>query len=274
MKRLLSVKNLLLLVMIFTISLTGLSKKKIVPSSWVSVPLSIDGSHTEWTDIIFSSAKRLSIDYGFKNDTENLYVIFIFREPRYLSTIRGTGMTLWFNNEGKKKRNYGIKFTKKQVSAEEFIYYLEQRRGPLPEEEKNEIRARSNYFLHKTEVVGKESKSSRQVYDKEEITSAVFRTAKQKEGTVYEFAIPLKRVAEKAPGIGTEPGKIVKIGFEWGGITEEMKAARIKRLQESGAEPPKPGVTFDRFQKSGKTLPKQGPKKYSIWVDVQLAKNQ
>jgi len=121
MKRLLSMKNLLLFVMIFAISLTGFSKKKIVSSSWIGMPLSIDGSHTDWTDVTFTSAKRLSIDYSFKNDGENLYVIFVFRESRYLSTIRGTGMTIWFNNEGKKKRNYGIKFTKEQVSAEEFI---------------------------------------------------------------------------------------------------------------------------------------------------------
>jgi hypothetical protein len=275
MKRLLSVKNLLLFVMIFAISLTGFSKKKIVASSWIGMPLSIDGSHTDWTDVTFTSAKRLSIDYGFKNDGENLYVIFIFRESRYLSTIRSTGMTIWFNSEGKKKRNCGIKFTKEQVSAEEFISYLEQRKGPLPEEEKNEIRSRRNYFLHKITVVGKKSKSSRQVYDKGEIKPAVFRTAEQKDATVYEFAIPLKRVAEKAPGIGTEPGKIVKVGFEWGGITEEMKAARIKRLKGAGGTPGKLVSTSDKSRKSaGVTRSRQGPKKYTIWVDVQLAKNQ
>lgn len=276
MKKSAFVKTLLLFVMILSLFLTGFSKTKTVVSKWIIYQLKIDGNQIDWRDQAFTSEKRLSIDYAFKNDGENLFAIFIFRDPRYLSTIKGTGMTLWFNTEGKKKKDYGIKFTKKKVSAEAFIAYLEQMRGPLPEEEKNEIRSKRSYFLHKATVVGKKSKSSGQVFDKVEIKPAVFRTSRQKEITVYEFAIPLKRVIEKAPGIGTEPGKIIKVGFEWGGMTEEMKASKIRRLQgASGGSPERPEVTFDQFQKSvGKSLPSQGPKKYTLWMDVQLAKKK
>lgn len=276
MKKSAFVKTLLLSIMIFTLSLTGFSKARTILSKWVIYQLNIDGNQIDWRDQTLDSEKRLSIDYAFKNDGENLFAIFIFKDPRYLSTISGTGMTIWFNTEEKKKKDYGIKFTKKKVPAEAFIAYLEQSRGPLPEEEKNEIRSKRNYFLHKAEVVGKKSKSSGQVYDKGEIKPAVFRAVRQREITVYEFAIPLKRVAEKAPGIGTEPGKIIKVGFEWGGITDEMKAAKIKRAQDaSGDRPGQPGVTFDKFQKSiGQSMPGRGPKKYTLWMDIQLAKKQ
>jgi len=262
-----------------TFSLLSFSKKEIIDSKWVDFPLTIDGSNDEWTVDVLNFEKKVDVKYAFRNDAENLYVLFIFNDPQYLSSIDATGMTLWFNTEGKKKKNYGLTFIKKQVSADAFISILEQQKGALSEEEKNNIRANPRYFLHNIKAVGKENTSISQQADSEEANVALFRSMRKENTVMYEFAVPLKRMTEQAHGIGTEPGKIVKIGFEWGGLTEEMKNARAEGHEIPGTDAMRRGESADAWSKrsSGFSERSSGgrrPVQYSFWVDVQLAKNQ
>jgi len=279
MKRAVFAKTLLLCFLVTTLSIIGFSQKEIIASKWASTPLYIDGKSEDWSGESSHSEKRLSVDYSFKNDGENLYVLFVFKDPQYLSTIRDTGMTIWFNLEGKKKRTWGITFTKKSVSAEVYISILEQQQGPLSEEEKNSIRANPQYFLHNAKVADTKSKVTSEASDTREAQRVIFRTERQKEGIVYEFAIPLKRAAEESLGIGAEPGKVIKIAFEWGGITPAMKEARLRREADSEGRPMDPAVTSESWSKGssyGRGMPGElrGPKKYTIWMDVEIAQNK
>ena len=98
---------------------------------------------------------------------------------------------------------------------------------------------------------------------------------KQEEKVIYEFAVPLKKVTEQAYGIGTEPGKIVKIGFEWGGLTEEQKKARAERRQIPGTDAMRRGESSEAWSRRNQGFSdrsgNRGPILYSFWVDVQLA---
>ncbi|MFB0566012.1 MAG: hypothetical protein ACETWK_10085 [Candidatus Aminicenantaceae bacterium] len=279
MKRPLFAKVLLLFILILTLSFAGFSKKKLITSSWTNIPINIDGSSDDWEYSALNSEKNVSVDYGLKNDSENLFILFVFKDPKYLSTIKATGMTLWFNLEGKKNKIYGIKFIKQQVPAEEFISILEQEKGSLSEEEKNNVRANPYYFLHNIKVINKKSKSSTEVSDSARLKPAVFRSMKSENMHIYEFAVPLNRATEQAPGVGAEPGKTIKICFEWGGMTEAMKTARMKRLSDTGGGPQDPrrsGGSWSKGSSYSKRVPRVSPgvTKYSIWVDIQLAKNQ
>lgn len=274
------VKTLSLFLLIFTITFLSFSKEKTIASNWVAAPLSIDGSNEDWADVNFNFEKKVSVDYAFKNDAENLFVLFIFKDPKYLSSINATGMTIWFNTEGKKKQYYGLKFITQKVTPDAFISILEQRRGTLSEEEKNKIRANLHYFLHNAQVIDKKSKSSSPAPPSEAVIPAIFRAQRQEEMMVYEFAIPLKRATELAPGIETEPGKTVKVCFEWGGMTKEMKEARMKRIaRASESRPPtsdRAGGSWSKGSNYASSMPQvgRGSQKYSFWVDVQLALNQ
>lgn len=279
MKKKILLKTFLLFFLILAFSLQSFSKDEVITSNWVVSPLTIDGSNEEWGSDALSFEKKVDVNYAFRNDAENLYVLFIFNDPKYLSSINATGMTLWFNTESKKKKNYGLTFIKKQVSADAFISILENQKGPLSEEEKNNIRANPRYFLHNIRVVGKESEAPSQQAVSEEANVAIFRSMNQEQMVMYEFAIPLRRLTEQAHGIGTEPGKTVKLGFEWGGLTEEMKKAIAEGREIPGTDPMRRGESADAWstrssgfsQTSGS---RQGPKQYSFWVDVQLAKSQ
>jgi len=280
MKRIVFAKEILLLLMILTISFSGFSKEKGVKSLWAASSVKIDGFKDDWAEVAFAHEKKVKIDYAFRNDAENLYVLYIFKEPKYLSSISITGLTLWFNSEGKKKKNYGIKFMQKQISADALIARTEKESGPLPEDKKKEIRNNPFYLINDTEIVNKKSKSSSQPSESSEIKPAAFRVMKQQNLLVFEFAIPLKRMTEQTSGVEIEPGKRVKVGFEWGGMTEEMKAevrrrsAALERTRSTESE-----LTDDMKAGAGagSAVPMgllSGPKKYSFWVDVQLAKNQ
>lgn len=260
-------------------SLQGFSKEEIISSHWAASPLTIDGSDDDWESEALNFEKKVDVDFAFRNDAENLYILFIFKEPKYLSSIDETGMTLWFDTEGKKKKNYGLTFIKKQVPADVFISLLEQQKGDLSEEEKNNIRANPHYFIHNVKVAGKESESASQHADSEEASVALFRSMKKEKTVMYEFVVPLKRITAQAHGVGTEPGRTIKVGFEWGGLTDEMKKARAERRSVPGTDPMRRGESADSWarratgysqdSRAGQTL-----KQYSFWVGVQLAKNQ
>ncbi len=277
MRRTVFLKEILLLLMILTISLSGFSKEKEIKSFWAASSVKIDGFKDDWAEVAFAGEKKVKIDYAFKNDAENLYVLYIFKDPKYLSSISVTGITLWFNLEGKKKKNYGIKFIQKQISADALISRTEKERGPLPEDKKKEIRINPLYLINDTEIVNKKGKSRSQPSESSEIKPAVFRVMKQQKLLVCECAMPLKRMMEQTSEVEIEPGKRVKVGFEWGGMTEEMRAevkrrsAALEHTRSSSNDP----TDNTAGAGAGSSVPLgllSGPKKYSFWVDVQLAK--
>jgi len=272
MKKTALAEILLSVFIILIFSLTAFSKREITKSTWLSSRLNIDGLSDDWGEVTLSFEKKVSVDYAFKNDAENLFVLFIFKDPKYLTSINATGMTVWFNTEGRKKKNYGITFIKKKVSADFYISYLEQQRGQIPEEEKKKILANPSYVFHNAIVINKKSKSSSQSSDAGEIATALFRSKNQNKMLVYEFAIPLKRLTENASGIGTEPGKIIKVCFEWGGMTDEMRKRMLQKQVASGKRSSGAADSWHGNSTRG-SVPKSSrvSKKYSFWVDIQLA---
>lgn len=269
-------KALFLFFLILTISSLGFAKKDVISSHWTVIPQKIDGSSSDWADDVLNSEKKVSVDYAFRNDTENLYVLFVFKDRESFSSVQATGMTLWFNTEGKKKKDYGIKFIQKQITAEDYIALVENKSGPLSEDQKSKLRANQSYNLFDHEVINKKAKSS-QVPGELKFKPAGFRFKRQQGTVVYEFVVPLKKVHELAPGIGTEPGSAMKVCFEWGGTTKEMKEAMMRRRAESGTSATAGGATGlreERRIRSSDRPFRAGAKKYSIWMDVQLAQNQ
>ena len=279
MKKTAFTKEILLLFLILTISFLGFSKEKEFKSHWAALSVKIDGFNDDWAGVTLADEKKVKADYAFKNDAENLYVLFMFKDPKYLSSISATGMTLWFDSEGKKKKNYGINFIQKKISADELISRVEKEKGPLPEDKKKEIRDNPSYLIFDTKIINKKSKPRSQPTESSKIKAGVFKFMKQQDSLVFEFAIPLKNMMEQGSGEGIEPGKKVKVGFEWGGMTEEMKAearrrsAGLERTRDTSSDP----VDNRAGSGAGSSVPMgllSGPKKYSLWVDVQLAKNQ
>ena len=249
---------------------TSLPSQDIMKSGWAAAPLNIDGVNDDWVEAAFSNIKNVNVDYAFRNDGKDLYLIMIFKDPKFLSSIEATGIKIFFNMEGKKKKDRGLRFFRKMVKPDEFIASLEKKGQTVSEEEKAKLRAKSVYFMYDYELLirDKAQSPSAQQPGTEAPDLPKFRYKRAGTMTVYEFRIPLAVNDGQPAGIGAEPGKAVKFGFEWGGMTEEMKAARLKQL--SGDESGVAGENFGRyvFSASGGG---SGPPKHDFWIDVKLS---
>ncbi len=267
-------RTFLLSLVILAVCFAGFSKEKAVESMWVGSSLSIDGLDDDWAGDTLNFEKKFEVDYAFRNDADNLYVLFIFKDPVYQSTIKDTGMTLWINTEGKKKKKYGIHFNIRRVTAEGLISILEKK-GPLPEAEKNNIRSKPFYFFYQGDVKNKKGKILTPTALGGELAVPLFGVQAKQKMIVYELVMSLRILEKLSAKHKMEPGKTVKVGFEWGGLTERMKAQRMKRLEQSTVRDSDRKARSSQAQRadesSGEARLSKGPKKYSFWVDVELA---
>lgn len=263
-----------LIFVILVLSFVAFSEDEIIQSSWAAKPVTVDGSDADWQAETMSFHRKYGIDYAFQNDAQHLYAIFIFKDPGYMSTVKATGLTLWFNTEGKNKKVLGIHFKEKQVSADELIASMEKIQGPLSEERKNKIRSSPTYILYQGEIVDRKGKPVVAYAEGSELQVSVFNTKRLREGTSYEFRIPLSILENKALNLSLEPGKPAKVGFEWGGMTREMLEKKMKQL-EGKAEAEVGEESYRREDEvSALSSLKRIAQKYSFWVDVKLAQNQ
>lgn len=276
--------------LVLALCVPGMAKKKkeaVVESQWASSLVKIDGWNTEWDAGALNSEGKVAVDYAFMNDAKNLYILFIFKNPRFLSTVGLSGMKIFFSPEGKTGEDHGIRFLARKVSADDYIALMEKEIGPAPEDKKKTIRANPAYIIFGHEMISKGKPGEYK------ITGALFRNQSDKKTVNFEFSIPLEKLAELSPEIGAEPGKSMNVGFQWGGTTEEIKkdlAGRIGDSAASGAggaaaagdltqERRTEGASLGSVESSGGRLEQmrrmqQQFKKYSFQVSVKLAQSK
>lgn len=226
----------LVLAALLVSSISGFSPEKVVESMWAPQPLTVDGVAQEWADSTPVIDDGSKVEYALRNDDRNLYIIMVFKNPMSMSTLDYTGMKIYFNTAGKKSKDTGILFLKKQLTVDGLIASLEKKGEVLTEERKAEIRKQKTYIIFSEDVIS--PKNAVAPSDPAIQTDApIFRTMSQKRFAVYEFRIPLSRVNQLG-GIGAEPGQSLAVGFEWGGMTNQimrdMMAGRADRSVSAG----------------------------------------
>ncbi len=257
------------------------AKDKTVQSSWAASPVVIDASVEEWSDEVFISRNNPDVDVAIRNDAQNLYLLFIIRNNEFLSTLEATGLTIYLDPQTKKKRDYGFRFFRRRVSAEEFIRVLEKLGQVLSDDQKAEIKTRPSYLLYDCEINEKKKVLPLESIANQGVELPTFHYVKQTERTVFELRIPLVRGGEPS-GVRTAPGSTLSLGFEWGGLTREMQAARLARAaaasergveRETASESHARGSRMEDVSTSTASpgLGRSAPRKYSFWLSVRLA---
>lgn len=281
----------LFVLIVISLGIKGIGKEEapIATSAWALVPANIDGLSQDWTDVPLIPQKY-GVNIAFKNDEKYLYVLFVFTDPKYLTSIEATGMTLYFDTQGTKKKDSGINFRKMYLTAEQFIAWMEKKEGPLTEEQKRLYRANKAYVMFYCGIIGKGSKEILKAEESERIMPAAFRIGTQQRTFVYEFAIPLKKETELAPGIGTQPGATIAIGFDWGGWSKELKEAVISGMSAAATRAQDQKASMDLKGEGGDpadaarmrmgdapemaAMRKRKPKQYDLWMSLKLAEKQ
>ena len=253
-------------------SFVAAAKTMSVASRWQATPIQVDGDIGDWMAPLFHSEKSLQVDYAFCNDANNLHLIFIFKEQKYLSSLAQTGFTVWFNDQGKKKKNLGLRFEKKTLASSELIAVMEKKSGPLSAEKKKEILAKPAYVINQFVAVDG---------DNNDQTDMIFKQGPLPEFTslaasgrlAFEFRIPITPLN----GLNLAPGKTVTLGFDWGGTTKEMRRQLLQRGGYDGGGggglPEAPDLDPEGMgQRDSGGLPSQrGPKHHIFWCQLILA---
>lgn len=270
--------HIFLAVLVLTLFTPGFSAENIVQSKWTTQPPAIDGLDTDWAGDERIPEKKVAVDYAFRNDAQNMYVLFVFNNPKYLSNINVTGITLFYNTEGKKKKDHAYNFILKKVTGEELIAYLKQRGEVLTEQQMKSVDPQNTYNVFMTERTGKKDEEITVTAPIPGVLNPGFKVDQKGNAFVYEFKIPLIRSETSPRGMGVGPGQSLKIGFEWGGMTEAlMKRLSAQRGGSDASAEGRAGSVIDSRRGGSGGTPRSAsgrmPKKYSFWIDVKLAQS-
>lgn len=263
----------LLFIIALTLILPLMAKDVVVQSKWTPQPVTLDGNSQDWAPEILNSWNKFKVDYGFMNDGNNLYGIIILNDRDYWSTISQTGLIVWINLEGKKKKKIGVRYRLRQVSGEEMVAILEKKEGSLSEERKAEILSRPLYRYYEGQFIDKKGRPLEVTPLGEDFILPTFRMNRSRAKLVYEFRLPLN-IKEFYGGTSPDLAKELKFCFEWGGMTKEMRAAMMRRRAAAEARARAGSATSDlRRERSVRDFdaPLRRPKKYSFWVGIKLA---
>lgn len=272
----------LILAALVAIAAAGLAKDIVITSQWSAAPVRIDGLEQDWQDATFLTDEGSKAQYAVKNDGANLYILFVFKDQMSATTIDYTGMKVYFGAEGKKSKDLGILFQKKPMAADNVIAEMEKRGETLTDERKAELRKQKTYMVFVEEVINAK-KAAAPSDPAVQTLPPVYRAANNKRVAVYEFRIPLSRINQPG-GIGTEPGQTIKLGFEWGGMTQEIMRnvmadrAASGAVARQGASGMTSSVAAGEAGEGGGGGPdfqsyNRDPryKKHAFWIDLKLA---
>jgi hypothetical protein len=259
------------------LTLPGFSKDKAAESLWTKTLMTIDASAEDWSGQALLADEGTGTELAFRNDADYLYLLLTVKDKEHLSTFDFTGMSVYFNTEGKKNKDRQLRFFRKMAKAEELIQALEKSGQTLSDEQKAELLSKKSYILYQCELIEGKKVSPVEALPAAQLPPPMFKVHTAGEKAFFEFRIPLDR-EKQAAGIGATPGGNLKVGFEWGGLTEQMKARRLKGMmaesESMGFSPPQPSEYAGRGLQTQTDIDmsKTSPKKYSFWLDVKLAK--
>ncbi len=284
-------KSLLSVVIVLALVVPGLAKEKIVvESKWMETPVQVDGNSTDWAQDALVMNKDYNLSYAFKNNADFLYLLFVFnikegqRENQYMSTIDFTGLTLWANPEGKEKKTHGLHFYRKQITADQLIQEIEKQGQTLTEERKKQVKSKPLYSKFACDVVNKKGEA----VPNSGTNAGTFRTSKIQNNIVFEYQIPIALLQDPASAVKWEPSQPLKLGLEWGGMTEEMKKNYAGRVGDQSARAGAGDTSIEgqisgghegggdfRVPESSLSDSRRGiPKKYDFWIDLKIAQKQ
>ena len=260
----------LIIVLALMIPAATWAQNATVESRWAGGNMKIDGSAKDWDGIPLLTWEKAEIQYAFQNDADMLYILFILKNPKYLSSIEEEGLTVYFDEAGKTRKDYGINFRKRRITAGELLNLL-AKEGPVSDDQRTQVQSKPFYDYYDSEVKAAKSESS-QTPAAGAGRRAIFRYAQQQKTMVYEFAIPLNRVSTAAAGVGAQPGATIALGFEWGGPTAEQRKAMLR------AQGGRAIIANEEIGKSDIVPPKTEsadriPTKYYFWSEVRLAQS-
>ncbi len=262
--------------------LSGLlfSEEPVALSRWTDSPPKLDGRAEEWGPESLLHLKKIELDYAFKNDGRNLYILLVFRNPKSLSSIDSLGITIAGGPKGTKNENTAVRFIKRVLTADQYISMLENQGVPLTANEKEGLGNWPQHFVFAAYAVDKKGKVIPVTASAADVEPPAFRTRRHQNISTYEFRLPFASREAHPAGIEAEPGRAISVSFKWGGSTQKELSPKTSwstpwSLVSGGAIGDNDETRAQEFLNSFDSMsrPSLETKKYSFRVDVRLAES-
>lgn len=268
----------MILGMTILISTLGAGKETTVLSHWQDGGVKIDGVLTDWPEVRAHVDSKTKVDVSFLNDGKDLYIRLFYTDPKFLSSIQLTGLKIWFGTPQMKNKKIGFHLLPKQISAAEMIERYENTQGSLSETQKNAIHQKAPFTVFEGQPIDQKDKPVTLSPLEEGFRPATFRHFRSQNSLGFEIRLPLN-VREIYPGPElTDP---LRIGFEWGGTTKEMREAMMRRRAEGASQAAQGATRFETRGDDSDEAPvvgetrmgfQRGSVKHAFQVTLSLAK--
>ncbi|MDH4222093.1 MAG: hypothetical protein OEV55_00990 [candidate division Zixibacteria bacterium] len=257
--------------------LTAHVKTEELETYWSAEHVNIDGQMTEWINKPTHYIEKNRVMLGLRNDSENLYFLFRFNNQEWVRLIRMSGVTLWLDNSGKGKKDFGIHYAGGFPPPD---IQKPGREGDggfsdnLTPEQKGRLKLKQESTVEQLTVIYKKSKQEILIPAGGSKGPAVCFDSLQGIYT-FEFRVPLKKRDISDFTIDAQPGQKISLGLEWGEL--KMSDHERKREQMGGEGMMPPGGGMDGPPPGGGGPPGRGkpamqkPEKQEIWVKARLA---
>jgi len=253
------------------VQFTAGCKSQEVECGWCSNKMLIDGQRTDWENLPFSYFEDEDVVLGLSNDNDNLYIFFSFRNKQWARMIHLSGLTLWLNGEGKKNKDWGIRFR----GGPEMPGNM---RDDRPEGTPFDPMAGMDYKAEPPGaafVILDEYNDRELTIDTAGADGPAVGIALANDIFTYEFRIPFTSDGNDIFKLIAEPGSKICIGSQWGGMNQDAMKEMGGKIggppRGSGGMPGGGGGMPGGGRMGGPGGDRQMPEEREIWVQTVLA---
>jgi hypothetical protein len=181
-----------------------------------------------WINALTYSLEDKNITIGFQNDADNLYIMLRATDRETQAKIMRTGLTIWLDASGKKKKTFGIHYP----------LGMQGRRTP-PEENRQlgdnpgEFRRRFSEMPDSMEIIGPQKNEVNKIHVINNELGITVTSSAISGALAFELKVPLKASNESLFAINIANGNTIDLGLETG----DFKAESRERPRENGERP-------------------------------------
>ena len=207
-------------------------------SVWCDRKITVNGidDGTEWKNARYFLDFE-AVTFGLLNDENTLYLMLSTRNQGIQRQITARGFTVWFDEKGEKKKNYGIRFPvgmklpKGEIAENKEI----NDKGNKPDSSVNPARANEmlDAMQNEIEIIGPGKGNVLKMSIAEAQNGGIIcRIGNNQGNMVYELQIPIRRTDSALYGITTTGVQTIGIGLE----TSQVQVENFRRPERQRSD--------------------------------------